>query len=163
MKKLILLGIIIMSLFFGSCAFNKGDTRSQVDTAGNTIIEALKTEDAELLKSVLSANALATEDVNDGIQYCFQLFEGTPVEITKLGCPEHDRFNAGIHIKQIDCSFIVKTDAKKTYYLFFILQTKNDQDKGSVGVNYIELQNNEEYISIDSPRQYGIYNPLLEN
>ena len=162
MKKIAFLGVIIVSLFFLGCEFD-GDTQSQVDATGNTIIEALQTDNADLLKSVLSTNALATEDLNNGVQYCFNLFEGTAVEITKLGCPEHDRFNSGIHIKQTDCSFIVKTDAKKTYYLFFILQTKNDQDRGSVCVNYIELQNNEEYISIDSPRQYGIYNPLLEN
>ena len=152
-------GIIICFVFLG-CAFNGSNTRSQIAAVGNTIVEALETGNADLLQSVLSKNALATEDLNDGVQYCFDLFEGTSVEVIKLGCPEQDSFNAGIHIKQIDCSFIVKTDAEKTYYLFFILQTQNEQDNGCVGVNYIELQDNEEYLNIESYRRCGIYNPL---
>lgn len=151
-----------MAVFFSECDSN--NPQSSLDTQANTIFEAIETKNVELFKSVLSPNALNSEDVESGIEYCFELLGEKKFETEKLGCPEHDRFDSGKRKKWIDGAYIITTNEGSEYFLDFSYWIINDDDENYLGINTIKISENiddisQQYVSSSEYQRFGVYNP----
>lgn len=56
MKKTIIIGVIFMLVLFSGC--DPQNAKGNIDSQANIIFEAIRTKNSDLLKSVLSQNAL---------------------------------------------------------------------------------------------------------
>lgn len=162
MKKIIIIGVVFMLSLFSGC--NSDFTKNEIDTQANTIFEAIKTKNVDLLKTVLSQNALNSEDLESGIEYCFDLLGEKNFEIEKMGCPEHDRFDSGKRKKWIDGAYIITTDEGIEYFLDFSYWIINENDNNYLGINTMKISINttdvsQQYISSSEYQRFGIYNP----
>lgn len=149
-----------MFLFFAGCSSNK-KVEKKFDNQAEKLVQALETKDSELFKSLLSNNALNTEDLDAGIDYCFDLIGDKQFMVKKLGCPIYDEFDSGKHKKWIEASYLINVTEKETYFLDFSFWIVNDCDKNTLGINNLKISEYTlgNYISAIEYEKNGIYNP----
>lgn len=162
MKKTIIIGVIFMLVLFSGC--DPQNAKGNIDSQVNIIFEAIRTKNSDLLKSVLSQNALNSEDIDKGLEYCFDLIGEKNFEAEKLGCPEHDIFDSGKRKKWIDGAYIITTDENIQYFLDFSYWIINENDENCLGINTLKISKNtsdysQNYISSSQYQCFGIYNP----
>ena len=171
MKRLVslIIGGIIMFTFVG-CSSRLGDLKNETDSEEkhltetvNNIVKALDNKDKELLFSVLSENAVNSKDIDNGVTYIFELYQGKMTEIKKEACPVHETIEDGKRKKMIDAAFTVKTDAGNEYFLDFQYWMIQEISPFEKGVNILKISDNsdnsEKYKSTSEYNKSGIYNP----
>ncbi len=134
----------------------------------DTVVQALETKDVELLKSVFSEQALErANDIELGIEYMFDIYEGDFVEIT------HSNHSADKHIEKNNswtCIYgqcHIET-SQKVYVLSWSDWIKHTGNPSAVGVykmNLREYKEGEYYSYMDIagvnyPKRDQIHNTL---
>ena len=103
------------------------------------LVEALEKKDRELLKSVLSNSALASEDLDAGIDYCFELLEGENFSVkTAYGISGHERWAYGKHREWAQNSGVLTVDGKDYLYELVVFMA-NDWNPDAVGLDSFKL------------------------
>ena len=161
MKKIIICSMLML-LFLSGCTYN--DSQKELEMQASTVFEALKTENAELFKNVLSSNALNSEDIRTGIAYCFELLGKKEFETEKLGCPEHVRYEYGKTKKWIDGAYTITDNDGTEYFLDFSYWIINDFDENYIGINTLKISeksndSSQQDTSSSNYNRFGIYNP----
>ena len=167
MKKVIMIGVVLTMLFMVGCSnhyfLSSSKNRKNAEAVGETIIDALNNQDAELLKSVLSEKALNTEDIDDSIAYCFELLDGNISSFEKYGFPESGSLDSEQHKQSriIEGNYKLITNSGNEYYLYFVYCAIQDFDETEVGVNLLRIRviDGNEYKSLTEYGRAGIYNP----
>ena len=155
MKKIIMIGIALIMLFLTGCS-RPQDQEVDIQIAeatGETLIEAIKTKDADLLKTVLSEKALATDDLDEGIEYLFNFVDEEIRSVEELEFPEYGTFERGTSKKSLGffCRYRLFTSDDKAYLLYFCYNAVQDFDETELGVNRIMI-----LVDDDSPYEYKV-------
>lgn len=164
LRKLIAILLVMLSLMLVSCGSSDAD---RAEGVGQIIIDALGKRDEDLLKSVLSVNALESADLQDGINYCFDILSEPITSVTKYGFPERDHFDSGEHTEVFSCGYSLFTESGQEYFLDFEYCTVCTSDSDSIGVNQLKLTLRNEgqegdYKSVNEYGNFGVYNPLWD-
>jgi hypothetical protein len=160
MKKLLIvtvMGLLMLSLtgcFFGLINFPVNEQQA-TDKMANQIIKALDEKDVEALRGVFSGQALSeADDLNEGMAYIFDLYEGSSTEIKNPGNGYFDHYGNPGRTKKVSGHYRIITD-KASYDLFIYAWLINEQDLNSVGVYRIALIDCDEYQN-RTDNDYGV-------
>lgn len=151
----------LASCGFNSIRYNSRMRDDKLDEIQHVLVTAITNKDEKLMKSVLSSEALNSADLQDGIQYCFELLDGNVIEIEKKGCMETGSANSRKVSKMIEGNYIITTEKGIQYYLRFEWWYVQEHEPDKLGVNVVELsgvESENSKPSLDYNRS-GIYNP----
>ena len=175
-KRLSFLVVLLTLVGLSSCAvidpiLHRGvsdeSLKQRADEAQEVIVEALANQDAELLKTVLSERALESSDLEAGIEYSFELFEGTVIDIEKKGSQISGYYESGQHSKKISQIYILTTDSGRVYDLYIELWGQQPFDPDRLGVDKMKIYDKEaddsDQVSIYELENSGIYNPSWDD
>jgi hypothetical protein len=159
-RRIVIVGVMLLMMAMGlfGCFFGSPrvavDSKQEANAMADRIIDALETEDEDALKSVFSQKALVeAEDIDEGIAYIFDLYQGSHVEIERLGNRTSEHFGDPGQTKSISAQCNITTDEGK-YVLAFIYKTIDEADPSAVGVRRIVLINYDEYTN-PGVKDYG--------
>lgn len=150
MKKLLSVMLAVMT-FLTACStkrpehpvfkFGRWLTKEEkaVVKVFDPLVEALEKKDRELLKSVLSNSALASEDLDTGIDYCFELLEGEDFSVKAAhGITGHTRWDSGNRREWAQNSGVLTVDGKDYLYELVVFM-ENDWNPDTVGLDSFKL------------------------
>lgn len=162
--------------FLSSCLLSSfrsvelGKTNRQLEILDQTaeiIIKSFNENDLDMLRTVLSSKALESDDLEKGFAYSCELMGSEISEITRKGCPIGGYWDSGKSSEKGDASFDIMTKSGKKLGLYFEYWYSNDFDEALVGLNRIELYEqdamDEQFKSGRLYEQSGIYNPDWDN
>lgn len=173
MKKLIISIILVVSiLFLYSCSLgrsriamlNKEDEGKTADARFEQVVEAIKDQDKEALKSIFSEEALdETKDIDGGIDYLLGFIQGDIKSWENIKWSSGDNADSGNSvIKEIRSWYKVSTD--KNEYLFFLLDySKDTENPDNVGLYTLRaikaVDKDTQFIYWQDMKIAGIYKP----
>ena len=153
-KAIIVVLVLVMGLFTGCSAwYSYADVEKKVEEVGETITEAIKTKDADLLKTVLSEKALVTDDLDKGIDYLFSFVDEEISSVETLARPESRHYDGAQRKYSVEflCMYSISTNSGKEYLLYFCYNTVQDFDETELGVNRIMI-----LVDDDLPSEYKV-------
>jgi hypothetical protein len=127
MKKLLtILGVMLLMLSLASCiptsSMSSIKEKEQTDEMAQRIVDALDTKDEEALKAVFSEKALSeADDLDEGIAYIFDQYEGPSTEVYTTGNNVVNHFGLPGRTKVFYGDYFVTTDQEK-YVLYLGLR-----------------------------------------
>ena len=149
--------IVIMSMtFLNSCSYfvdwrlkmlNSSDDAKKANARLEQVLEAIKNQDREALKTMFSKQALdEAKNIDDGLDYLFELFQG---EVESWKNMNGEPSSAGTYEYgkktrwEISALYYVNTDKEK--YFFFIKEYTVDNDNpDNVGMYTLLVMTEEE-------------------
>lgn len=143
-------------------------SKKNAEKSGETIIEAIKTQDPELLKSILSEKALASEDLDEGIEYLFQIFDSEIISYEKRQWPEKQHHDNSLHKHSVmlTCRYKLITSSGEEYELTYCYNTVQDFDNTELGVNRIRaywLKDTTPFpTTLSNYARAGVYSPAWD-
>ena len=147
-----IVGILIISNLFG-CSVPSGGVLQNINNYESknddeilkatfqVIVDSLVNKNIELLKSIMSDNALNTDDFEDGFEYCCNLLDGEITEIKQKGSPIYTHLEKGNKWKKGDAEFHITIDSKIVYIVNFEYWYSCESDPGKLGVDRIKISN----------------------
>lgn len=150
-----MIGVALIMLFLAGCSrLQDQEVDIQIAKAtGETLIEAIKIKDAELLKSVISEKAMNSDDLEYGIEYLFSFIDKEISSVEELEFPEYGTFERGTRKKSLGffCRYRLFTPDDEAYLLYFCYNAVQDFDETELGVNRIMI-----LVDDDSPYEYKV-------
>ena len=103
-------------------------------------LDALENKDRETMKSLFSDQALSeTEDINQGFDYLFDLFNGeTVINLERDSSGEDVKFNDGLVTREVKSYFYFQTD-KERYFAFVLEYTEDTDHPENVGIYALRI------------------------
>lgn len=128
MNKLIIICILIFSLLFlSSCSIggsrikmlNKDNDEMEAENVLTHVIDAIKDQDKDALKTIFSKQAVGdADDFDDGVDGLFKFIQGKINSWEKLDGPTVFESNDhGRKKKEVSSYYYVKTDSQKYFFL----------------------------------------------
>lgn len=166
MKKIIcLIGVFVVMFELTGCIFRNNtnvrteelsrQSKSEMDRiyeVEDVLVKALENKDEELLKSLFSEKALSRSgDIEKGIDYIFNLYQGEFVEIVERNHGSDEHIEKGKSTKDVSAWCLIKT-SKATYKLSWVDWMKQDADPTAVGIYCLQM----------SEYQDGVYNSYYD-
>jgi hypothetical protein len=172
MKLLTILGVMLLMLSLASCiptsSISSIKEKEQTDEMAQRIVDALDAKDEEALRAVFSEKALSeADDLDEGIAYIFDQYEGVCIEYKNPGGRISEHFGVPARTLVADPRLEITTDKGK-YVLYFELWVIQEADPEALGVYRMRLfdyEDWEEYAGYtygsDSDRA-GVYHPAWD-
>jgi hypothetical protein len=167
MKKVILIiGAALLVLALSACSSHYRifiNERAEADKIAQQVVTAIENKDEQALLELFSEQALSdAADLNEGMSYTFDLFQGECQEIEDGFLITNDHFERNNRIKQIHAKYKITT-TEGVYWLYFDFTFIDEANPETEGIYTIwfyddkgkEAMNNNEGLSYRA----GIYHP----
>lgn len=169
MSKIILCLITIVGvLFLSSCIIGGSRTdmldnmndREAADARLEQVLEAIKNEDKDALKSMFSQTALEeAEDFDDRMEYLFSFFQGEVVSWERFAFNVSERINHGKMTKRNYVWYKVNTDQQE-YYMYFVqwtVDTEHPENVGIYALRVVKAEDDERLFCYYQDMEAGIF------
>jgi hypothetical protein len=123
----------------------------QTNEMTQRIVTALDKKDKQILRDALSPKALReADDLDEGIEYIFSIYEGSSTNIEFLANEGRDHYDSSGHKGNIQAGAIITTD-ENTYKLYYELWTVDDSDPSAKGIYRLTLVSIDEVDALFAP------------
>ena len=161
---LLLGGVLVAMTLFGCDNLKSPPEERLADELCQKIIDALPKDDADALKKILAPEVLETDDLQVGIEYCMQLYNGTLISFESHGSHYQSVLGVG-RSEKIVARYDIETDTENyvLYFNHFMLNKDNQDLEGIYSLKLVtaESEKDESNPGLDSDERkvIGIYNP----
>lgn len=178
-----MIGLLIVMLFLCGCSA-KGDTNIRTDQLDKenqtemeriyeveeTVIKALCKKDTELLKELFSEEALSKAgDMEQGIDYMFNLYQGDFVEIVDRNHSSNSHVEKNKSTKDVAAWCIIKT-TEGIYKLSWVDWIQQEENPTLIGIYSMHMREYEEgdyrsyyrIAGIDYPERERVHSTIEE-
>lgn len=162
--------LMIIILILSSCSLggsrtqmlDKDDFDKIADARLEQVIEAIKNNDKDALKSMFSKQALdEAEDFDANMDYLFDFFQGEVMSWKSNGVSEDESIDNGHNTKKIDSMYYLDTDKQK--YIFYLIEcivdTDHSDNVGLYTLRVIKAENRDTQFCLYQDMKAGIYRP----
>lgn len=141
---------------------NKDKDNEKADTRLELVLDAIKSNDKESLKSMFSKQALnEAKDFDGSIDYLFEFFQGKDISWERNGLSVYETINYGHKTMQLYSTYYVNTDIQE--YIFDLIECIVDSDNleniGLYTLRVIKAEDEETLFCKYQDMKAGIFKP----